>query len=234
MRVIEIYQSKQGEGLWTGNYSVFLRLLGCSLRCRYCDTAYARFNRFDVDPDVGADLSPDEVVGRVMLLDLPNVVITGGEPMQSPEIVDLTRLLRDCDYVITIETAGIVDKPVLCDLMSISPKMSNSTPLTGDPEKIRRHEEERNRPEVVRELIRRYENHQLKFVVDGPEDLEEVDEYVAELGAVEPGRVLLMPQAVDAETMNRKAEWLVPLCEERGYRYCPRMQIVWYGHKPRT
>ncbi len=44
MRIIEIYQSQQGEGIWTGRHSVFLRVLGCSLRCRYCDTAYARLN----------------------------------------------------------------------------------------------------------------------------------------------------------------------------------------------
>ncbi len=233
MRVIEIYQSQQGEGLWTGRNSVFLRVLGCSLRCRYCDTAYARFNRFDENPDIGVDLSPEEIVGRVLLLDLPNVVITGGEPMESPEIVELTQFLHDFDYGITIETAGIVDLPVLCDLMSISPKMSNSTPRAGDSESLRQHEQHRYRPEIVQRLIRRYD-YQLKFVVDNPEDVREVDEYVARLDGVNPDRVLLMPQAVDVETMVQKAEWIVPTCEERGYRYCPRMQIVWSGHKPRT
>ncbi len=233
MRIIEIYQSQQGEGIWTGRHSVFLRVLGCSLRCRYCDTAYARLNDDEDDSDIGVDLSPEEIVGRVLLLDLPNVVITGGEPMESPEIVELTHFLHDYDYGVTIETAGIVDVPVRCDLLSISPKMSNSTPLTGNSESLRRHEQRRYRPEVVQNLIKRY-NYQLKFVVDSLADVQEVDEYLAQFDGVSPDRVLLMPQAVDVETMTRKAEWIQPLCHERGYRYCPRMQIVWYGHKPRT
>ncbi len=233
MRIIEIYQSQQGEGLWTGTHSVFLRTLGCSLSCRYCDTAYARFNRFDEEPDVGVDLSPEEIVGRVLLLDLPHVVITGGEPMESHDLVELTHLLNEYDYQTTIETAGIADLPVRCDLISISPKLSNSSPHSGDADTLQQHEELRHQPDVVQNLIRRY-NYQLKFVVDSPEDVHEIQVYLAQLDGVDPERVLLMPQAVDAETMAKKSQWLMPVCTALGYSYCPRMQIVWYGHKPRT
>jgi 7-carboxy-7-deazaguanine synthase len=233
MWILEIYQSKQGEGLWTGNYSVFVRTLGCPLRCRYCDTSYARTTVTDDEEEYGADLSAEEIVGRVLLLDLPHVVITGGEPMQSPEIVELTRLLKDYDYQITIETAGIIDVPVFCDLMSISPKLKNSTPLDADDQQSRLHEQERSRPDIVQRLILRY-NYQLKFVVDAPDDLDEIEKYLTQFQGIVPSRVLLMPQAVDAATMTRKAEWIVPFCEQYGYRYCPRMQIIWYGNKRRT
>jgi 7-carboxy-7-deazaguanine synthase len=227
MQVLEIYQSKQGEGLWTGKYSVFVRMLGCPLRCRYCDTPYARSDSFDPEnSSIGADLSPDELAGRVLLLELPHVVLTGGEPMLSPEIVELTKLLKDFDNVITIETSGIIDRPVICDLMSISPKLRNALPPNASLQ-------EYSRPDIVQQLILRYE-YQLKFVADTPDDLPEIAEYLTQLQGVRADRVLIMPQAVDTETMHRKSDWIIPFCEEHGYRYCPRMQIVWYGNKRRT
>ena len=229
MQVLEIYQSKQGEGIWAGQPCVFVRFLGCPLRCRFCDTKYARYSTVEEEMGHGASLAPDEVVGRVLLLDLPHVVLTGGEPMASPKIVTLTRLLKEFDYQITIETSGIFFHPVACDLMSISPKLRNTVPLDGDLAVIREHDRERSKPEIVQQLVLRY-NYQLKFVVDTKEDLHEVDEYLTYLHGIVPNRVLLMPQAIDVEVMNKKATWIEPFCNARGYRYCPRMQLVWYGN----
>ena len=231
MQVLEIYQSRQGEGIWTGQPSVFVRFFGCPLRCRFCDTAYARYHE---ENDVfGAHLAPDEIVGRVLLLDLPHIVLTGGEPMIAPKIVELTKLLKEFDYQITVETSGAFFQPVSCDLMSISPKMRNSVPLDGDLAIIQEHDRERSKPEVVQQLILRY-NYQLKFVVDSKDDLREIDEYLSQIHGIVPHRVWLMPQAVELETMYQKAEWIEPFCSEKGYRYCPRMQLVWYGNKPRS
>ena len=225
MRIIEIYQSKQGEGLWTGTHSVFVRTLGCLLRCHYCDTPYARLE--EQDSEDGADLMPAEIVGRVFLLDAPHVVVTGGEPMLAPEIGELTQLLKEYEYLVTIETAGVVDAYVHCDLMSISPKLSNSTPTDASPEQQERHEKHRSRPEVVRSLIARYP-YQLKFVVDTPDDLVDIKEYLKQVPDVQPHRVYLMPQAVDPDTMRTKAEWIMPFCTDHGFHYCSRMQLVWY------
>jgi len=233
MQVLEIYQSKQGEGIWTGQPSVFVRLLGCPLRCRFCDTDYARHIVEEGETGSGAFLTPDEIVGRVLLLDLPHVVLTGGEPMMSAKIVTLTKLLKEFDYQITIETSGIFFHQVACDLMSISPKLCNTVPLDGEIALIQEHDRERSKPDVVQQFMLRY-NYQLKFVVDTKDDLHEIDEYLTYLHGVVPSRVLLMPQAVDAETMHQKAEWIEPFCHTRGYRYCPRMQLVWYGNKRGT
>ena len=231
MQVLEIYQAKQGEGIWTGQPSVFVRFLGCPLRCRFCDSEFARC--LPEDSTIGADLAPEEIVGRILLLDLPHVVLTGGEPMLSPEIVELTKSLKDFDYQITIETSGTIFHPVSCDLMSISPKLQNTTPPDGDLETIQEHERERSKPEIVQQFILRY-NYQLKFVIDAEEDLPEVEEYLSHLHGVVPNRVLLMPQATDVETMHQKAVWIEPFCSVQGYRYCPRMQLVWYGNRRRT
>jgi 7-carboxy-7-deazaguanine synthase len=233
MWVREIYQSRQGEGIWTGTYSVFVRLLGCPLRCRYCDTVYARHFPDTPDCEIGADLLPEEIAGRVLLLDQPHVVLTGGEPMHSDEIIQLTKLLKDFDYKITIETAGIFHAKVFCDLMSISPKLSNARPNETQKADFKQHEEYYSKPEIVQELITCY-NYQLKFVVDEPSDLDEIDEYLSGLRGVIAERVLLMPQATDIITMDKKAKWIIPHCESRGFSYCPRMQIVWYGNRQGT
>ena len=234
MRVLEIYQSKQGEGIWTGQASVFVRFLGCPLRCRFCDTAYARDDQSDPEGSgIGADLTPEELVGRILLLDLPHVVLTGGEPMLSPEIVEITKLLKEYDYHVTIETSGTIQHPVVCDLMSISPKLRNTIPHNEDLFVMQKHKSECSKPEIVQQLILRY-NYQLKFVVDTEADLHDIDDYLVSLHGVVPNKILVMPQATDVETMNQKAKWIEPFCAAKGYRYCPRMQLVWYGHKRQT
>jgi 7-carboxy-7-deazaguanine synthase len=227
MQVFEIYPSKQGEGIWTGQSSMFVRFFGCHLRCQFCDTPYARSG------DEGIELSLEEIIGRVLIFSIPHVVLTGGEPMLSPEIVRLTELLKEYDCQITIETSGTVFQPVICDLMSISPKLRNTVPHGGDLLTIQKHERNRSKTEIVQQLILWY-NYQLKFVVDTKEDLHEVEEYLTRFTDIVPNRVLLMPQAVDVEKMHQKATWIEPFCRAKGYKYCPRMQLVWYGNKRRT
>ena len=231
MQVLEVFQSKQGEGIWTGQPCVFVRFFGCPLHCRFCDTAYTRFNSEEQVPR--ANLTVDEIAGRVLLFGIPHVVLTGGEPMFPAEIVELTQLLKKLDYQITIETAGIIFRPVICDLMSISPKLRNTVPVVAEQAIIQAHNQTRWQPEIVRQLISQY-NYQLKFVIDREEDFDDVEEYLTHIPDVVPNRVLMMPQAIDVETMRQKATWIEPFCRAKGFSFCPRMQLVWYGNKRRT
>ncbi len=122
VKIAELFRSQQGEGLLTGTPSVFVRASGCNLRCWFCDTPYTSWQ-----PE-GVDLSVEEILERVNEYDTPHVVITGGEPMLWAELVPLSAALARQGRHITIETAGTLDLPVACDLMSISPKLANSTP----------------------------------------------------------------------------------------------------------
>jgi len=168
MRVAEIYQSIQGEGLLTGTPSVFVRASGCNLRCWFCDTPYASWS-----PE-GEDLSVKEILRQITQLDCQHVVLTGGEPMLFAEMLPLCESLHEAKMHITIETAGTLFLPLRCDLMSISPKMSNSTPsLERAPKWNRRHEQTRQAPDVIRKLIQRHA-YQIKFVIDKRDDCEEV------------------------------------------------------------
>lgn len=223
MKVAEVYKSIQGEGLLTGTPSVFVRVSGCNLRCWFCDTPYASWS-----PE-GADLSVDEVVAQVEEWDCRHVVITGGEPMLYAELIPLCDRLRRSRRHVTVETAGTLYLPLSCNLMSISPKLSGSTPDAEEhPHWSRRHERSRLRPEVVRRLMNEYV-FQLKFVVDTHDDLDEIESLLAQLPSVERERVLLMPQGINEEELEERAAWLRGACRERGYTYCPRKQIEWFG-----
>ena len=223
MRVAEIYRSVQGEGLLTGVPSVFVRTSGCNLRCWFCDTPYASWR-----PE-GGDVSTDEIVAQVEEWDTRHVIVTGGEPMLFAELLPLTDALRRAGRHITIETAGTLYLPVVCNLMSISPKFASSAPPADrHPHWARRHNRERHRPEVIRRLLRDYP-YQLKFVVDSPADLDELADYLAEFPMVVRERVLLMPQGVEQAELDARALWLRPYCEANGFVFCPRKQIEWYG-----
>lgn len=223
MKIVEIFVSRQGEGLWTGMESTFIRVGGCNLQCSFCDTAYASW-----DCRGGEDLTVEEIVGWAILYENQHVVITGGEPLLFAEAVPLTKLLAERNFIITIETNGTFDLPVACDLMSISPKMRNSIPYGAEDPLIQLHERNRNRPDIVRNLMGRYP-YQLKFVVNDQEDLREIEDYLDHLGPIDSDRVLLMPMATDAAVMRSKAEWIIHYCQAREFVYCPRMQLEWYG-----
>src|SRR4029453_17682843 len=105
MKGAEIFFSIQGEGKLTGVPSVFVRASGCNLRCSWCDTPYASW-----DPE-GDDVSVDEIVRRVGDFCAKHVVLTGGEPMIMPDIVELADALKSRGHHITVETAATVFKP---------------------------------------------------------------------------------------------------------------------------
>jgi len=223
MRIAEIFHSIQGEGRLTCTESVFVRASGCNLRCGYCDTPYASWM-----PE-GEDLAVDEIVARVEQFACRHAVVTGGEPMLFAELLPLCDALRRLGRHITIETAGTLYLPVACDLMSISPKLSNSTPPpAGDPRWTWRHETNRVAPEVIRRLVAEYD-YQVKFVVSTADDCREVEEYLAAMPEIDRGRTMLMPQGTDAADLAEKARWLEPYCAEHRLAFCPRRHIEWFG-----
>lgn len=213
MKIAEIFYSLQGEGVLLGVPSVFIRTSGCNLRCRWCDTPYTSWH-----PE-GRDMSVDEVVAQACTYGAHHAVVTGGEPMIAPGIVNLCRQLRERGFHITIETAGTVYAEVACDLMSISPKLSNSTP---DGAFRMQHERLRQNPEVLRQLMEY--PHQIKFVVSQPQDLEEIRSFPKE-------HVLLMPEGTDPAVLRERSQWLAEICKTEGYRFSPRLHVDLWGDR---
>jgi 7-carboxy-7-deazaguanine synthase len=222
VRIAEIFQSVQGEGEFAGIMSVFVRTTGCNLRCWFCDTPYTSFT-----PE-GPQRSWQDVLNDVLAYDSEHVVLTGGEPLLQAEIVPLARALRENRRIVTVETAGTVYRPVESDLMSISPKLSNSLPI-ADTRWIERHERDRDRVDVMQKLMLD-SPYQLKFVVDQPSDLDEIVTYLKTFPEIANDRVWLMPQGIQQEALVEKGNWLAPAAERLGYRFCPRRHIEMYGN----
>lgn len=221
MKISEIFYSVQGEGTLVGVPSVFVRTSGCNLRCVWCDTPYTSW-----EPQ-GEERSVESIAEEVTAYRATHVVITGGEPMIAPEIEELTHRMPGH---LTIETAGTVDKNVRCDLMSISPKLENSTPRERDGGRwVAQHERLRYQPGTLKALMARYP-YQLKFVVSTPTDLADIHAMVAEIGALHD-RVLLMPEGVDRETLVERGRWLVEIAKREGFRYSPRLHIDLWGNR---
>ena len=225
MRIAEIFHSIQGEGLLAGVPSIFIRTSGCNLRCHWCDTPYASWK-----PE-GPEMSIEEILKKISEWDCNHIVLTGGEPMIAPDLPELATALKKQKKHITIETAGTIPpNGIPCDLASISPKLSNSTPPPErDPAWAKKHEATRLQPEVIAEWIRKYP-FQLKFVVSSELDLAEIKDLLSRLPPVPLHQILLMPEGTDVKTLATRSPWLVEICKREGFRFCPRLQIELFGH----
>jgi 7-carboxy-7-deazaguanine synthase len=220
MYVAETFSSLQGEGTLAGVPSFFVRTSGCNLRCRWCDTPYTSWL-----PE-GERRPADELVDAAVASGLRHVVVTGGEPLLQREIGRLTKGLAEAGLHITVETAGTVDPPFHCDLLSLSPKTANSDPPGPAGE---RHRRLRGDLEPMRRLIDRFPEHQLKFVVEDGDDMPGILALLEALGGAEPSRVLLMAQGRSAEEVASRAGQVAVLCLDHGFRYTPRLHLDLFG-----
>lgn len=213
MIVNEIFYSLQGEGSLAGVPSVFIRLADCPLRCRWCDTAYAR------DPQAGTQMTPQTILPQIADYPTRRLVITGGEPTVQDGLGAFMRVFADAGYHITLETSAyrfVPDLPI--QLASISPKLSN----TGDVPVSKRLS-----LAAIGQYVQTYP-YQIKFVVDAPHDLNEIAECLEQLEQVDPERVFLMPQAAGREEYLAKSQWLSEYCLQTGFSFSPRLHVMLY------
>lgn len=151
LKISEIFFSIQGEARFTGLPTVFVRLTGCPLRCRYCDTAYAFGG--------GEWWTLDDIVGEVGQYGMRHVCVTGGEPLAQSRCQALLGRLCDEGHEVSLETSGAVDvtdvDPRVCRVVDVK------TPASG--------EVERN---IWENLAVLRDTDVLKFVICGREDYE--------------------------------------------------------------
>lgn len=229
MKISELFHSIQGEGKLTGVPSTFVRASGCNLRCTWCDTPYASWT-----PD-GGEMAVAEIVRQCAANGSRHVVVTGGEPMIMPDVVDLCSALRSAGHHVTVETAATVYAAAPMDLASLSPKLSNSTPVEREGGKFAAvHERRRINVPVIQRLMDESPEFQLKFVLSTPGELGEVDALLEQLHGWSPADVLLMPEGIHADALGAKAGWVIDLCKQRGFRFCPRLHVAIFGNRRGT
>lgn len=257
MNVNELFgPTIQGEGKYTGYPSVFLRLNGCNLRCAFaggsiCDTPYTSHH-----PESGLNRNVKDVADSI--IDLFNetgqpykchLVITGGEPMlQKDEIADLVWEIHERGYhpVITIETNGTImpNYDLECRVFwSISPKLKTSCQFEGtDVPKTLQLAHERNRIQIrALDHLTRTSNYQLKFVYSGPDSVKEIKSIIDTLVETkahngihirpEDFNILLMPEGINVEQLDKHAKECVQACIENGWIFCDREHIRIWGDK---
>jgi 7-carboxy-7-deazaguanine synthase len=226
LRIAETFASVQGEGWFIGCPSWFIRVSGCTMRCRWCDTPYASW-----DPE-GPVREVSDVLVEALGTGISHVVVTGGEPMAFPQIDALVAGLEEAGRVVTIETAGVHFRDVSCSLMSLSPKLAHSAPdPLLHPEWHRRHEDLRTSLDALTRLATSYFC-QLKIVVNPESEADwgsEVERIVSACPSIPPERIFMMAEGVQADVLHRRERLLAGWCIQKGWRISPRFHIDLYG-----
>ena len=187
LRITEIFCSLQGEARSAGRVCTFVRLTGCPLRCRYCDTAYAFHG--------GEWTRLDDILARVDAFGARDVCVTGGEPLAQPNVAPLVRRLCDAGYDVSVETAGALDiRPI--DVRA-SRVVDIKTPDSG--------EAARNRWDNIDALT---DHDQLKFVICSRSDYEWSKSRLAEI-TPPPGCIIWFSPSHGEITARDLADWIV-------------------------
>ena len=186
LRITEVFHSLQGEASTSGWPTVFIRLTGCPLRCRYCDTAYA-FS--------GGDwCGIEDLVEQTLAFGARHVCVTGGEPLAQPRCLDLLTALCDRGLEVSLETSGAIDisavDPRVCRVVDIK------TPGSG--------EVERNLDGNVGELR---ETDVLKFVICDRADYDWARRWLAAHPGV-PCEVFFSP-SFEEQPARELADWIL-------------------------
>lgn len=227
LNICEIYPCLQGEGSRAGTPSILIRTLGCNLRCGWCDTPYTswqlekgKYNTADVLSLISANPHIEEVI------------ITGGEPTLCPDLSEIISLCREKEKKITLETNGtrLIAEDLMrsVDLVSLSPKLSNSSPV--DKATALRHDKDRIHLPVIQRWIELSADYQLKFVVSAPEDIQEIKTLIQGLD-LDQRKIYLMPEGRTENELQQKRLWLADICIREGFHYCERLHIIIYGDR---
>lgn len=253
--IIELFYSIQGEGIYAGQPSIFIRTSGCNLRCVFghtrCDTPYSSFN-----PEKPS-YSEDEALQKMKeIVDkhqkVKHLVITGGEPLLHHKALEefLGRAFAIKDWIVTIETNGTqmplnpLARNYKVSLYSISPKLSTSVAKDTNilsQEQIDNHNRSRINPKVLFNIVSTGVPYQMKFVYSGPECIDEIKEIYALMSKhVDMGDsaqlrwwmrnhpnnyTLLMPEGITKEDIDAACLETAEKALENGWGYSDRLHI---------
>jgi len=187
LRVSEIFASLQGESTTVGVPTVFVRLTGCPLRCRWCDTTYAFRG--------GERLTIDEILARVSDLGLPEVCVTGGEPLAQAACRELLTALADAGHRVSLETSGALS------IAGLDPRvrcvMDLKAPGSGEADKNLWDNLDHLRP-----------HDEVKFVLAGRADYDWAKDVLERHGLARRATVLFSPVTGELAP-STLADWIV-------------------------
>jgi len=206
LRVSEIFHSLQGESSRVGLPTVFIRLTGCPLRCRWCDTAYAFTG--------GTSRTIADILSDTGRHGTRTVCVTGGEPLAQKNCLPLLTALCDAGYDVSLETSGAID------ISNVDPRVSRimdlKAPGSGELDK--------NLPANLPLLAPRDE---VKIVIADRADYEWARAVIAEHLLAERCPVLLSPVQGELEPATL-AEWI--LADHLPVRFQLQLHKILWGN----
>ena len=236
--VLELYTAVQSEGSRQGYPTIVVRTSGCTHRCYFgeggwCDSWYT-----SIHPEKGTYCFQDIIDMYDANPHIKEMMLTGGSPTMHPALVnELTHLAHERDIFITIETEGShflpTDYPI--NLLSISPKFSNSIPVIGvstpqgkvtDQRMIDRHNKLRVNKEAIKKSIEYHSDYHIKPVLDKEFTvIDEIEEFLSDL-EIPDHKVWAMPAGDDRESLFKSYGPVMNFVRDRGWRYTGRSHIM--------
>ena len=213
MLISEIFMSIQGESTYVGLPCIFVRLAGCNLECKWCDTDYAR------KTDEGRELTVDGVLEEVGKYNCRLVEVTGGEPCLQPDSNELIKRLLDLDYQVLVETNGSVSLEALDE--RVVKIVDIKCPSSGQEGEF-----------VMDNLGRITREDEVKFVIGDRADYEFARKFVDEEIKDRTPKVLFAPVRPGMDP-SELADWIL----KDSLRVRLSVQIhsyIWAGDKRRT
>jgi organic radical activating enzyme len=212
-RIAETFYSIQGEGATAGRPAIFVRLQGCSVGCGWCDTKYSW------DAAAGREVDLTALLHEVAGFPCRRVVVTGGEPLESPLFAPLVGALAGRGCAIEVETSGTLEPPADDPApiqWNVSLKLAGSGVAEG----------RRVNAAAIGAFLAR--DAWWKFVVGEPGELDEVLR-LAQRFALPRARVLLQPEGMRAEDLAARTPWVVEACKAHGFGFSPRLHVLIWG-----
>jgi 7-carboxy-7-deazaguanine synthase len=190
LSVSEIFSSVQGESTFAGLPCFFVRLAGCNLNCRYCDTLYAR------DKNSGRPMDIDSVLEKAKASGLRLAEVTGGEPLTQENCPSLCAALIDAGLTVLVETNGSL--PISALPERAIKIMDIKTPSSGEAERFL--------PENISPLSSRDE---VKFVISDEADYLYTLDIVKKFDIFAVTEKILLSPAAGLLSPERLAEWML-------------------------
>jgi len=234
----ELYRCVQSEGSRFGRPTIAIRVTGCTHRCYFgeggwCDSWYS-----SIHPEKGTFTFNDIIK---IYDDNPHVkemMLTGGSPTMQPALInELTHFAHERNIIITIETEGshFVETDYPIDLISLSPKFSNSVPVSGavtpggksvDQKFIDIHNRYRMNKEAMKQMLEFHKSYHYKPVWDGTSPgLKEIEDFRVEMG-IPKDKTYIMPAGDSREQLIKMYPLVFNLCAEYGYNMSGRDHII--------
>lgn len=237
--VVEVYPAVQSEGSRMGTPTIVVRTTGCTHRCFFgeggwCDSWYT-----SIHPEKGKWTLEDIMSTYEDNPHIKEMMLTGGSPTMHRQLVDdLTIFCYKNDIFLTIETEGshAFETTYPIDLLSISPKFSNSVPKIGavtpmgrdvTDRMIKQHNKMRLKVEVIEEMISYHKDYHIKPVWDGKDRkvLLEMEEFFKALN-VPKHKIYFMPAGDTRKALIESYPKVMNFCRDNGYRFSGRPHII--------